>query len=403
MAKTDSKKDNKPAEWTSKYNPFNSDKLMAQIPRWEGIQRWKYEGGALPPPTTVSVDPSNICDLRCDGCNASEVMHKNPRSMISKEGLEQLADFLGQWEVDGFKVKSVCGGGGGEPLINPHTSDFINRATQNGLKVGVVTNGTQIHNHLDALVKCDWVGVSVDAAYQHTYKKVKGADKFPQVIKNIRELVKASQGAPYVHPLGDEGNGRGVFFKYLLRPETVNEVYYAAKLAKSLGCRGMHIRPIAPPWGDLEKAAAEGATIPNRFSDDDISRFRKRLTSARELEDDKFHIYGVTHKFDGTFAPTHDFKSCNAAYMSMVVMPPSSTFGGAQYDITTCCDRRGDDTLTAKNLMNAGQIANYWGSEVHRYVAETIDVTKCPRCTFSPHQKIFENAVEVDNMTTDFI
>jgi len=406
MAKTKTKPIITSKEWTSEFNPFNSNKLLAQVPRWRKILEWKENMGDLPPPTTVSVDPANICDLRCEGCNAYKLMSQT-NQVMSKDALINLADFLGSWEVEGFKVKSTCVGGGGESLLNPHTGDFINRAVDNGVRVGVVTNGTHIHKHLEALCNCDWVGVSVDTAFQHTYKKIKGADKFPQVIQNIRALVKEAQSNPLKYNLGAEGNGRGVFFKYLLRPETVSEVYYAAKLAKGLGCKGIHIRPIAPPFGDLEKAAAEGTTIPNRFSEEDIDVFRERLKSARALEDDNFKIYGVTHKFDGIFNPSHDFTECSAAYMSCVVMPPSSKVGAmtdtAKYDLTTCCDRRGDDRLTVKNLHNADEIAEYWGSDAHRKTAEAIDVTKCPRCTFSPHIKIYDNVVVKDNMTVDFI
>ena len=396
----------KSKEWTSEFNPFNSWKLLAQVPRWKRILSWKEGQGALPPPTTVSVDPANICDLRCSQCNAYKLMSQT-NQVMSKDALMELADFLGSWEAEGFKVKSTCVGGGGSPLLNPHTGDFINRAVDNGVKVGVVTNGTHIHKHLEALCNCDWVGVSVDTAYQHTYREIKGADKFPQVVQNIRALVQKANSNPWKYNLGAPGNGRGVFFKYLLRPETVSEVYHAAKLAKGLGCKGIHIRPIAPPFSDLEEAAKTGAAIPNRFSEEDIEVFRERLTSARALEEDNFKVYGITHKFDGTFNPSKGFSKCSAAYISCVVMPPSSKVGAmtdkARYDISNCCDRRGDDQLTVKNLTSASQIAEYWGSNKHRKTAEAIDVTKCPRCTLSPHIKIYDNVVVKDNMTVDFI
>ena len=88
--------------------------------------------------------------------------------------------------------------------------------------------------------------------------------------------------------------------------------------------------------------------------------------------------------------------------MSAVIMPPTDKDKGI-FDITTCCDNRGNNLLTQKNMASVEQIRNYWGSKEHRELIDKIDVSKCTRCTFSPHQKIYENAIEINNMTYNFI
>ena len=98
--------ENTTEEWKSKFNPFNSNKLFAQIPKWRGIKEWEEGNGKLPAPTTVSIDPANICDLSCDGCNANALMQHN-HNLLSKDTLSEIADFLPAWG----DVKSVCVGG----------------------------------------------------------------------------------------------------------------------------------------------------------------------------------------------------------------------------------------------------------------------------------------------------
>lgn len=116
--------------------------------------------------------------------------------MLSKKVLLKLADFLPRWGENNPTwipgVEAVCIAGGGEPLINPAIADFIDRLIQNGIEVGVVTNGLMIYRYIDALSQCTWIGVSIDAATRETYNKLKGLppdnDTFDRVIENISIL-----------------------------------------------------------------------------------------------------------------------------------------------------------------------------------------------------------------------
>ncbi|MEV6986881.1 hypothetical protein AB0M95_37270 [Sphaerisporangium sp. NPDC051017] len=60
-----------------------------------------------------------------------------------------------------------------------------------GLHIGVVTNGTMIDRHLDEIAEhVTWLRVSVDAATEDTYGRVrpdrKGRSVFGKVIANMR-------------------------------------------------------------------------------------------------------------------------------------------------------------------------------------------------------------------------
>jgi len=344
------------SEWSNIFNPFNSAKLFAHIDRWR-------ERGY---PVTVTVDPSNKCNLKCSWCNSTSVTGSG--KMLGDEDFNDILYTLNRWGT-----RAVCIAGGGEPMLNKGVGDFIESLCSLDIQSGVVTNGT-IFN--DSLQHCSWVGASVDSASSETYKKIKGVDLFDKTCDNISKLSSIEDCN-----LSEQGRGRGVFLKYLLCPDNIHDVYDACVLAKTLGCRGIHIRPVGTPWDSTDKI---------EFTKSMIETFKVHVEHARALEDEEFSVYSVTHKFAENLQKNNDFKKCNAVYMNCVFSPEG---------VGLCCDRRGDSRL----MLCDSFIDIPWGGSKHDEIFNAIDPIMCPRCTYAPHNRIYENAIEVDNMTIDFI
>ena len=73
--------------------------------------------------------------------------------------------------------------------------------------------------------------------------------------------------------------------------------------------------------------------------------------------------------------------------MTCVFMPPKDE---GKFDFGLCCDRRGDARVTINNLMKPEQVLDIWGSEKHWKIFDGIQANKCPRCTYQPHNILFE-------------
>jgi len=331
-------------------------------------------------------------------CNAHKILEDN-KNMMSKELLLNIADFLKEWQGSSKwekGVESCCIAGGGEPLLNPHISDFINRCVANGIEVGVVTNGTLIDKHIDALSKCTWVGVSVDAGTEKTFKDIKGVDAFQKVLKNIRIL--ADYAKKYNTRLNINRQGYGVSYKYLLTPKNVGEIFLAANYAKELGCKNFHMRPVGVPWDEVSKEKRDIFL----FTHKDTKTFEEQTILARELETEKFGVFGVTHKFDNQFEKSNQFKKCHAVFMTAVFMPSKSGNKDA-FDLGLCCDRRGDDRLLlAKNIADVKEINKLWGSKLHWKIQKNIKVGTCPRCVPEGEQILTKSGLKnIEDITTD--
>jgi MoaA/NifB/PqqE/SkfB family radical SAM enzyme len=387
-------------EWnpSKRWNPFNSYKLLAHVQRWKQIRR----GKPIPPPVLVTVDPSNACNLNCEWCNARFVMRR--KQMLSERMLSDLADFLPRWGKShyGSSVEAICVAGGGEPLLNPATPMFIEKTAHGGIDVGVVTNGTRIYDSIDSLSQCIWLGVSVDAGSRATFNALKGLapekDHFDRIMENISILMDYAKRhnlrLGYKHP------SYGVSYKYLLYRENIGEVFQAAKLAKEIGCKNIHFRPAGTTWDKL------GTDEEIYFTQEEVDLFKEQIALALELDDETFSVYGITHKFNSQFGRANYFSQCYAVFMTAVIMPPSDdSVPGDSFILGLCCDRRGDGKLElARDIVDVEEIDRLWGGKAHWKIHDKIAVhNECPRCTYQPHNEIYEQVILNDSMTYRFI
>ncbi|MBF0142255.1 MAG: radical SAM protein [Magnetococcales bacterium] len=392
-------------EWSpsKKWNPFNSYKLLAQVYRWREIRR----GSPVPQPSLITVDPVNICNYKCHWCNANFILERNKR-LLDRDLLMDLADFLKRWQGSPqwpAGVESICIAGGGEPLLNPHVGQFIDRCVDHGIEVGVVTNGHQIHKFLEPLSRCTWVGISVDAGTPDSYASLKGIEPsdFSRVCDNIRNLVDFSRRRGST--LASDRAGYGVSYKYLLVPDNVADVEPAIEMAASLGCKNFHLRPAGVSWDRIRVAGPvhdTEAETRDSFTEEQKQLLESAFRKARRLENDQFGVYGVTHKFDHNFNKANVFSSCHAVFMTCVVMPPRVE--GERFRLGLCCDRRGDQGLEFSGpLTEVTQIGERWSSPEHWRIRDQIDLRHCPRCTYQPHNQIYEHVIQEDSMTYKFI
>lgn len=192
-------------------------------------------GEKLAAPLVVDLDPTTFCDLACPECISGQLLNKG---RFSDDRLEELAKEL----VDAG-VKAVILIGGGEPLAHPGTRRAIEVLGPARLKIGLVTNGTQLHRHADLLTEyASWVRVSMDAATSETYQQFRpdrrGRSRFSKVVENMRALapeMRGDLGYSFLLMERDDGKGKTIASNY-------GEVEQAGRLAKDIGCRYFEVK-----------------------------------------------------------------------------------------------------------------------------------------------------------------
>jgi MoaA/NifB/PqqE/SkfB family radical SAM enzyme len=322
--------------------PFTSMKVLAHLER---VQQFYGPSGVLipsqymPPPPTVDVELTNLCNLKCAWCYPADWRSEHPRHM-PWDHVEALSKLLREWQA-GVQIT-----GGGEPLLHPRLDDFLGQLRRDGLVWSVITNGTswaELHG-------AAWVGVSVDASSHATWEKVKGVTTgaFSAVRNNIAAWAKS--GVP-------------VWFKFLVGRNNCDELLPAALLAEQLGCVGFHAR------------CAYGAEAPGRF--DASLRMQTEAVLARSRPGFRTHV--MQHKIlpAGVTPPLP--QNCRATPLLLTVCADGQAY--------VCQDHRGEEPF---RLGPVGEVRTLWGSSKHIEILQRIDPRQCRKCTFCGYNAVLE-------------
>jgi MoaA/NifB/PqqE/SkfB family radical SAM enzyme len=325
------------------------------------------------------------CGVKVHNCNANDIIHQDTEEKEMTEGhLINLSDFIASWrDKDGNGPKSACIAGGGEPLMNKNIASLLERMLKNNLESGLITNGSLLNDELIKIIAhtCRWVGFSMDASKSETYNKIKGisGDLFFKVQENIRKLNKYIQ---------ENSLQCETTYKFLIHPNNISEIYDATAIAKDLGCSCIHARPVG--WLNLSKIKDKE---PLTYNTQEISTHIERALS---LEDEHFKVYGISHKFtQEKVEPKKNFSRCWA----IPILPTFSADGW----VYTCFDMRGrKDLRLCRHYPNLEEVAKFWGSEKHVQIIRSIDIKKCPRCTFTIYNELIEKVIIDDKMCRYF-
>jgi len=325
-------------EWDDPFNPFNSWKALTHGPHFKAILAEDYL-----PPVVVNLDVSGMCQYRCPHCHHRAKQIKD-RSLpeLSSRLARTFPAFLEGWERRGHRPRGCCiVGSQGDALLFKGLPTLLRELHHVGVQVGLVSNG---YGYTDQLLDyaahyCKFVGFSMDAGTRETYAAVHNPPPgaFQRVCANIAQLTLKLQDLKLRNDVG---------FKFLILPQSYQTLFEAAKLAKSLGCRYMQIRPADLP----EEARAQI----------DIDVVNEQIEQAMELNvSGRFEVVGVRHKF------TNDFKRKLPAYCWLTALTVTITSDGKCWP---CVDRRWDtETLLADCGSGAGWSAlrDAWGSAQH--------------------------------------
>ncbi len=360
-------------EWTEPFNSFNSWKGLLYREHYQAILE-----GRLLPPIEAAIDPTYSCNVDCVWCNSRRVLRQPG---VAGQGLQadhlvRLVSFLADWGVRGF-----CFAGGGEPTLHPALWDALQIARQRGRENAILTNGICLDEDRKreiAVTTCRWIGVSLDAGTPERYAQVKNTDpdNFRRVLENVAAMVDLAR---------QHGSHCEIAIKYLIHPSNADQILQACTLARDLGVAHFHARPAAS-----ENIEGLGGRLqfPMECIDEQLER-------CLELQTPTFKTFGVRHKFTRTFNLEHGFSRCWSA--------PLAIQCGADGRVYHCIDWRGNkDFVLGTHWPDPERILEFWGSPGHLQRMRSIQVDKCPRCTYGVYARQIENAMVDDRMCVNF-
>ena len=142
-------------------------------------------------PISVNLDLTTACNFSCPHCVDSRLLNTGDYMDLdtTKKSIETLRD---------HGLLSVILIGGGEPTIHKNFEEIVRFISEQGLQVGIVTNGSRLEkvaSVADVFREGDWLRLSLDAARESTFFKShrpRGRVTLEKILREAREIKKAN-------------------------------------------------------------------------------------------------------------------------------------------------------------------------------------------------------------------
>ncbi|MDP8214044.1 MAG: radical SAM protein [Candidatus Euphemobacter frigidus] len=167
-----------------RFPPAAAERIRARL--WAGFKiahRVKKGIVLAPPPITVSINLTYLCNLKCRMCGQ---WRRNDCEVLPLEKLKKLVD-----EMAPFKPKFYLWGG--EPLLYPEIGPLLDYLKDKKQYVIINTNGVLLRQFAETIVNCgvDGLDISLDGP-REIHDEIRGVpgtfDRVMDGVSRVREL-----------------------------------------------------------------------------------------------------------------------------------------------------------------------------------------------------------------------
>lgn len=348
-----------------KYNRFDPYKVLLHQEKLTDIV-----AGNIPAPVEWVIYPSNVCGYQCAHCIMAreQVDHRNT---LSEEAMNKIPV-----DVVENGIQCVIFSGGGDPLLNKHTTRIAGQLKAMNIKVGINNQGYLLTDP----TPFNFIRYSVDAATRETYKKIHGVDGWERVNENIKHHA-------YLREMGYRIE---MGLAFLITPWNWDEVGAFVDWAQKFNPDFIHIRPAYLDAGYLDARYPGGG---QEMKDVIVPSLRK---TAKEISEKYENVYFRVDKFEGFWTPKI-YSKCRATPLMAV------TSGDGAFLV---CQDRGiskDEEYLRWGNYNTQTFKEIWWGKEHQEVINKIDLPRCPRCVENSYNEIIEHVVMNDSLVADLI
>jgi len=175
-------------------------------------------------PTSISLEPTTSCNLRCPECPSGLKNFTRPTGKLENGYFYKIIDQLAP------RLSYLIFYFQGEPYLNPNFLDHVKYAVSKKIYTATSTNA---HYLTDEVAKktiesgLDRLIISIDGATQETYEQYRIGGKLEKVIDGTKNIVKWKKALKSKTP--------HIIFQYLVVKPNEHQLDDVEKLAKELG------------------------------------------------------------------------------------------------------------------------------------------------------------------------
>jgi len=136
-------------------------------------------------PYMVMFETTLMCNMFCEYCIFGEEGKFN--DLQTRAVRDRIFKRIDEFCEMGIFALSFSGG---EPLLNPSTSDYIAYAADKGMWTSMPTNGLLIKKYADGVARLDMLEVSIDSLDPQRFAKRRGVNGLPKILDNLEFVLK---------------------------------------------------------------------------------------------------------------------------------------------------------------------------------------------------------------------
>lgn len=257
----------------------------------------KFVAGEEFDPIHLRIGINGACNMRCNFCNfhsAYEAQFYDRFSFKDAISTEQSITLLSEFAHTGGRAVTFCGSG--ECTAHRGYAEICHRAKADGLKIGVITNGSRLHHEdvAEAVKQTHtWVRIGMNAGTPETYAKITHhkPEAFQRTLNAIRALREEAVEPDF-----------RIGLNYVVTEENYLEIETAARLAGESGAHYVRFEP--------EFYSAKG----HETIEAQMTVVNELLAAAASYQTDNFEVSIpklVRGPMDQTDAVEGDFGHCH--------------------------------------------------------------------------------------------
>jgi len=205
-------------------------------------------------PFQLTLEPGNVCNLRCPLCPTTTREARLPKGFLRFEDARRILERFP------YTVQLVLSNWG-EPFLNKDIFRIVRLARERDIRVQIESNFTLFDEEKSrALVASglDVLVVALDGASQETYERYRVGGRFADVLANVRTLRRVQD------ELGDRRTE--VRWKFVVNRFNEHELERARALATELGMTFQVVTIWTPPderktWLPVDVAHTDGRNV----------------------------------------------------------------------------------------------------------------------------------------------
>lgn len=202
--------------------------VVAEIERRFGrAELWSH-------PVTLSIEPTNICNLRCYLCPTGEGRKGREKGVMSFENFKKIIDEIGDY------LYHITFNNWGEPLLNRDIYRMVKYAHDKKISTSIASNFTLFKKEdADKLIDSglDFIDISIDGITQEVYQIYRIGGKLEDAFEGLKSLVECKKNRRSKTPV--------IEWQFLIMRHNEHQVDGFKKIADDIGVDLATLHPIS--------------------------------------------------------------------------------------------------------------------------------------------------------------